>query len=144
MNLPVIAIGAGGHGTVVIDALLAAGRQMLDLTDPMPEGHGRLPCNLPVLRDDAALGQYDPEQVELANGLGCLGKGLMPLRRRAEEQLETRGWRFCSVVHPTAIVTPFATLEGAVQLMAGCVVQAGATVGSGTIVNTADVVERDQ
>jgi hypothetical protein len=143
MNLPVIAIGAGGQGTVVIDALLAAARQLLDLTDPMPERHDRLPCNLPAL-GDTALGQYDPEQVELTNGRGCVGKGLMPLRRRVQEPLETRGWRFCSVVHPTAVVATFATLEVAVQLMASCVVQGGATVGRGTIVNTADVVERDQ
>lgn len=143
MSLPVIVIGAGGHAAVVADALLAAGRQVIGLTDAAADRHGSRVCGVPVLGDDTILAQYRPDQVELANGLGSLTGSVTPLRRRIQESLEARGWCFCSVVHPAATVSPFATLEAAVQLMAGCVVQPGATVGKGSIVNTAAVVEHD-
>ena len=143
MSLPVIVIGAGGHAAVVTDALLAAGRQVIGLTDPASERHGSRVCGVPVLGDDAILARYGRDEVELANGLGSLGGSAMPLRRRVQEQLESQGWRFCRVVHPAAVVSPFAALEPGVQLMAGCIVQPGATVGTGSIVNTAAVVEHD-
>lgn len=143
MSLPVIVIGGGGHAAVVADALLAAGREVLGLTDASPARHGGRVCGLPVLGDDTVLARYRSDQLELANGLGSLGGETMPLRRRVQEQLEGQGWRFCSVVHPSAVVSPFARLDGAVQLLAGCVVQAGASVAHGSIVNTAAVVEHD-
>lgn len=143
MSLPVIVIGAGGHAAVVADALLAAGRQVIGLTDAASERHGSRVCGVPVLGDDTVLAQYRPDQVELANGLGSLTGSVMPLRRRIQEGLEARGWYFCSVVHPAAIVSPFAALSSAVHLMAGCIVQPGASVGKGAIVNTAAVVEHD-
>jgi sugar O-acyltransferase (sialic acid O-acetyltransferase NeuD family) len=143
MNLPVIVIGAGGHATVVADALLASGRQVLGLTDPGPARHGRHICGIPVLGDDSILKDYSPAQVELANGLGSLGGEAMSLRRRVQEKLEAAGWQFCNVRHPAAIVSPFARVDATAQLMAGCVVQPGAIVGKGVIVNTAAVVEHD-
>lgn len=143
MSLPVIVIGAGGHASVVADALLASGRVVLGFTDPAPARHDSRLCGLPVLGDDDALARYSPDEVELANGLGSLGGAERPLRRRVQEGLEEQGWRFCSVVHPSALVSPFARLEASVQLMAGCIVQPGALVGTGAIVNTAAVVEHD-
>jgi sugar O-acyltransferase (sialic acid O-acetyltransferase NeuD family) len=143
MNLPVIVIGAGGHASVVVDALLAAGRQVLGLTDATPERHGCRICGIPVLGDDSVLAGYSPAQVELANGVGNVGAAPMSLRRRVQEQLEGAGWRFCDVRHPSAIVSPFASVDEGVQLMAGCIVQPGAAVGKGSIVNTAAVVEHD-
>lgn len=143
MNPPVIVIGAGGHAAVVVDALLAAGRQVLGLTDAAPEHHGRRICGVPVLGDDSVLAGYNPAEVELANGVGNVGAATMPLRRRVQEHLESAGWRFCSVRHPSAVVSPFASVDETAQLMAGCIVQPGATVGRGAIVNTAAVVEHD-
>jgi sugar O-acyltransferase (sialic acid O-acetyltransferase NeuD family) len=143
MNLPVIVIGAGGHAAVVADALLAAGRQVIGMTDAAIERHGTRVCGAPVLGNDSILEQYGRDQVELANGLGSLGGAAMPLRRSVQEQLEGQGWRFCSVRHPMAIVSPFARVDTATQLMAGCIVQPGAIVGRGVIVNTAALVEHD-
>lgn len=141
--LPVIVIGAGGHAAVVADALLAGGATVLGFTDANPERLGRVICGLPVLGDDRVLAEYGRDAITLANGLGGLGDERVPARQRLQQSLENRGWRFCSVVHPSAIVSRFAQLGPAVQIMAGCVVQAGAIVGSGTIVNTAAVVEHD-
>lgn len=143
MNLPVIVIGAGGHASVVADALLSAGFTVLGFTDAAAQRRGSLVCGLPVLGDDSALAAYGHDAVVLANGIGSLGGEAAPLRQRLQAGLEARGWRFCQVIHPAAVVSRFADLGPAVQLMAGCVVQAGATLGQGAIVNSGAVVEHD-
>ena len=141
MTLPVIIIGSGGHASVVADALLAAGRQVLGCTDSDTLRHGALVCGLPVLGDDAVLSRYSPATVQLANGIG--GTHGEPLRARVQGKLEAQGWQFTQVRHPSAIVSPFASVAGSAQLMARAVVQPGAVVGHGCIVNTGAVVEHD-
>jgi sugar O-acyltransferase (sialic acid O-acetyltransferase NeuD family) len=143
MSLPVIVIGAGGHASVVADALLTAGYAVLGFTDAAAGRQGSLVCGLPVLGDDSVLARYRCDEVLLANGIGSLGGEPVPLRQRLQQGLEASGWRFCHVIHPAAVVSRFAHLDEGVQVMAGCVVQAGAVLGKGVIVNTAAVVEHD-
>lgn len=143
MSLPIIVIGAGGHACVVADALLAGGATVLGFTDEDSGLHGRVLCSLPVLGDDGVLAQHDKNEILLANGLGGIGDERLPVRQRVQQSLESQGWRFCSVVHPDAVVSRFAVLGNGVQVMAGSVIQPGASAGPGSIVNTAAVVEHD-
>lgn len=138
---PLIIVGAGGHAAVVADALLAAGEAVLGFTDADPALHGRTLCGLPVLGDDSALAAYAPQAVALVNGIGSIGGE--PLRREVQQRLAAQGWQFAAVRHPSALVSPFARLGTATQLLAGCIVQPGAGIGDGAIVNTAAVVEHD-
>lgn len=136
---PVVVIGAGGHGRVVADALLAEGRTVLGFADADPLAVTGLP-GLEVLGSDDSLdpaGGYD-----LVNGVGGTGAGVgRDLRRRVQVRLETLGFRFAGVRHPTAIVSPHAVIGDGVQLMAGAVVQAGARIEAGVIINTGVIVE---
>jgi sugar O-acyltransferase (sialic acid O-acetyltransferase NeuD family) len=142
MSEPLIIVGAGGHAAVVADALLAAGETVLGFTDPIAALHGTLQCGLPVLGDDATvLAMHSPRNVRLVNGLG--GVCGTAMRQRVQQHLQARGWRFAAVRHPSAIVSRFADLGDATQLLAAGVVQAGARIGNGCIVNTAAVVEHD-
>ncbi len=143
MSLPVIIIGAGGHATVVADALLAGGVTVLGFTDANSERHGLVLCGLLVLGDDGVLAEYRSDAVLLANGLGGLGDERVSVRQQLQQGLENRGWRFCSVVHPRAIVSKFAQIGESVQVMAGSVIQAGASIGIGSVVNTGAVIEHD-
>jgi sugar O-acyltransferase (sialic acid O-acetyltransferase NeuD family) len=142
-SLPVIIVGAGGHAAVVADALLAAGVEVLGFTDADTNRRGGLLCGLQVLGDDQVLARYDLRRLRLANGLGSLGNDATPLRYRVQTGLETQGWQFCSIIHPSASVSRFAMIGPAAQIMAGCVVQAGASLGAGVILNTRAVVEHD-
>jgi sugar O-acyltransferase (sialic acid O-acetyltransferase NeuD family) len=137
----IIVVGAGGHGTVVADTLLAAGHQLLGFVDNSAALHGRKVCGIPVLGDDSVLDGLDPANVQLANGLGGT-KGEV-LRARVQRMLEAAGWRFVTVRHPSAAVSQLANVAQGAQLMAHSVVQAGAVVGPGCIVNSAAVVEHD-
>lgn len=142
--LPVIVVGAGGHGLVVADALLAAGRRLIGFTDADAARHGTRIAGVPVLGDDDVLRAHARDSVLLANGVGGVGRrGSEPLRRRLQERLAGEGWRFTDVRHPAAIVSPLALIEPGAQLLAASVVQPGARVGTGAIVNTGAIVEHD-
>lgn len=143
MTPPVIIVGAGGHGAVVADTLLAAGTRVLGFTDADPARHGRVLCGLPMLGDDRVLDSYTPQTVQLANGVGGVGSARDAARRQLQQRLAASGWVFVSLRHPSAVVSPFAHVGPGTQLLAGCVVQAGAVVGMGCIVNTSAVVEHD-
>ena len=138
---PIIIIGAGGHAAVVADALIASGQPILGFVDVDVTLHGQQICGLPVLGGDEVLAGFDNNHVCLANGIGgTRGEGL---RSAVQKKLEATGWRFLSVQHPSAVVSPFAQLGASAQLMAHCVVQARAQIAEGCIVNTAAVVEHD-
>ena len=139
MSEPIVVIGSGGHATVVADALLASGERVLGFTDPDPGCHRALVCGLPVLGDDSVLDGYSRDALRLANGIG--GTRAEPLRCTVQRQLEAKGWRFASVRHPSATVSPFAQVAPDAQLLARCVIQPGAVVGKGSIVNTGALVE---
>lgn len=134
---PVVVVGAGGHGRVLADALRAMGAEVLGFVDAAATGKVD---GLPVLGDDAWLdsgGGYD-----LVNGLGGTGAAAnRGRRRRVQEALGARGFRFTGVIHPSAIVSPGAAVAPDVQIMAGAVVQIGAILGQGVIVNTGAIVE---
>jgi len=141
LSLPIIIIGAGGHAAVVADALLASGRRVIGFTDLDRAVHGREICGLPVLGDDHALDSHSGDAVQLANGLG--GTGGERLRREVQDRLQARGWKFCEVRHPFAVVSAFARVGPGVHLMAACVVQPGAVLGASCIINTGAIVEHD-
>ncbi|RZI99490.1 MAG: sugar acetyltransferase [Brevundimonas sp.] len=136
---PVIVVGAGGHGMVLADALLAEGRTVLGFVDARPLAATCLP-GLDVIGADDSL---DPQGgYDLANGIGGTGAGAgRNLRRRVQDRLEALGFRFTGVQHPTAAVSPYAVVADGVQLMAGSLVQAGAQIETGVIINTGAVIE---
>jgi sugar O-acyltransferase (sialic acid O-acetyltransferase NeuD family) len=142
---PVIVVGAGGHGLVVADALLARGRNVIGYVDADAAMHGHALLGLPVLGDDAVLAQHHKDSIELANGIGGAGDLASvengSVRRRVQERLEAAGWCFTSVIHPQAIVSVHAVVEPGTQVLAGAVVQALARIERGAIVNTRAVVE---
>lgn len=139
----IIVVGAGGHGRVVADALLAAGETVIGFVDADPALARTSIMGLPILGGDEALSGLDRAVHLLANGIG--GTGTMPPtpRRRIGERLQVQGWRFAKVRHPTVTLAPSARLDEGVQLLAGAIVQSGASIGAQAIINTAAVVEHD-
>jgi sugar O-acyltransferase (sialic acid O-acetyltransferase NeuD family) len=145
MSRPVIIIGSGGHAAVVADALMACGIEIVGFTDVDPRRHGSRHVGLPVLGgDEHVLSGYRQDDIVLANGIGGIGAiGATKLRREVQMGLQQTGWRFLTVQHPSAIVSPKAHVGPSVQMLAGSIVQIGASIGEGSIVNTGAVIEHD-
>ena len=144
MLLPVIVIGYGGHGKVVVSALKASGRTVIGVTDLDPERLKRQVNGVEFLTDDIVIKRYRPENVELALGVGSL----MPCDRRtprvkAVEKFLGHGFQFCGFRHPTAWVDPDVRVDHSVQVHAGVIVQPGTVIGAHTILNTGCSVDHD-
>lgn len=138
---PVVVVGAGGHASVVIDALLSADREVLGATDLDPALHGAQCAGVPIIGDDGALERFRPEEIEVAVGVGAPGGVGLAARRAVSRRLSEAGFRLATVVHPSATVSRLARIEPGAQVMARAVLQPGACVGTGAIVNTGAILE---
>ena len=130
--------GAGGHGKVVADLLLAAGPERLSgfIDDGVPPGS--LVLGHPVHGPWAWLTS------RAAHGPVAIVLGIGDNEVRARIARAVAGIvEVLTVVHPRAIVAPSAALGWGAVIMAGAVVNPDARIGEGVIVNTGAVVEHD-
>lgn len=141
MTLPVLVIGGGGHAKVLIEALLAASALIAGIVDSDPSLDGKTILGVPVLGGDDVVEEFPAAEILLVNGLGSTG--LPAVRRRIFEEFKRRGYRFASVVHPSAVVASDAVLHEGAQVMAGAVIQPGTSIGANSIVNTRACVDHD-
>lgn len=134
MNKPLILIGAGDHARVLLDILLAQGKNVIGIADKAMPAQ-TLVYGVPVLGDDDfILRNYSSDSVDLVNGIGSVGS--LALRSKVFDFFKNKGYHFASVVHPSAVVSERATLGEGVQILAGAVVNTEAKIGSNTIINT--------
>jgi UDP-perosamine 4-acetyltransferase len=139
---PVVLLGAGGHAKVVLDLLQALDRQVIGVCDPGLADQGILQWrDLPVLGSDEAVEQHHPDSIELANGTGSLPGN--HLRRRLHAQFTRQGYRFATLIHPSAIFGSGIELGQGVQIMAGVIVQADTHIGDDVILNTGARIDHD-
>ena len=136
----IIILGGGGHASVVADALRVAGDNVLGFTDRTPGGDS-LPGNIKCLGTDDVIAGYEPGSVRLALGIGSVRPS--PERMKLFEEYRGRGYRFVTVIHPSAVVAGDAELGEGAQIMAGAIVQPGCKIGEGTIINTRASIDHD-
>lgn len=125
-----VVYGAGGHGTVVADAAQCAGTRVLGFLDDRDAAT--------LAPAEQMLDQNDPR---LAGAAFIPAIGDNDARRSVFARIEQLGGTVVNIVHPSAAVSPSATLGRGVYIGPQAVVNAHATVGDGCIVNTAAVVE---
>lgn len=137
--LPIIVVGAGEHAGVVVDALLASGKPVKGSVDSATHLQGTSLCGVPVLGGDEVLDRISCADAVLVNGIGSIGDPTV--RTRVQKHLESLGWKFVGVIHPSAIVSPFARVAPDAQILARAVVQPHASISEGCIVNTGAIIE---
>lgn len=135
---PLVILGAGGHGRVVLDAAQAGGvsvRGFLDSTRPPGSlVNGILVLGPTDLLEDSAL---------LAGSGIIVALGDQEARRRFSLHVLDRGGTLATVCHPAAVVSAFATLGCGSFLAAGSIVAPNAAVGRFCLLNTACSVDHD-
>jgi UDP-perosamine 4-acetyltransferase len=141
MSLPVIVIGAGGHAKVLLDALRATEATVVGITDSDPTKKGAAVLGVRILGTDDTLREFPPSAVMLVNGIGSTGP--TTARRVLFEKFKRLGYRFATVIHPAASVSPSAQLGEGVQVMAGGIIQPDCNIGDDSIVNTGASVDHD-
>jgi sugar O-acyltransferase (sialic acid O-acetyltransferase NeuD family) len=136
--------GAGGHAKVVADLVRACGHRVVGIIDRDP---GRLQertgiAGLTVIQQDAFL-----ERIREAGGYPdgvagvVLAIGDNQARQRCLQALDRHAVPF--LIHPSAVVSPSATVGAGTVVFPTAVINADAEIGAGVIVNSAAVVEHD-
>jgi len=144
MSLPVIIIGNGGHASVVLSTLRAAGRHVIAATDLMEGRQGRIPTDIPIITDSQLMERFPSHSVELALGLGSIWPcEVGGIRIQLAQKFESKGYRFPCLVHPFSSVALGVDLPDGCQVFAGVVVQPGVTIGRFTILNSCVSVDHD-
>jgi UDP-perosamine 4-acetyltransferase len=138
---PIIIVGAGGHAKVALDALRRAGRPVLGMVDQDQSKHGKIILGATVLGGDDVVFARRPEEIVLVNGVGSVRRPRT--RRDVYERFTARGFKFTTVIHPSAIIAENVVLGAGAQIMAGAVIQAGARIGADTIINTGATLDHD-
>lgn len=136
----VLIVGAGGHGQVVADILLArceAGDRSLTpvgFVDDDPALTGQTLLSLPVLGPISACAAIPHEAL-------VLGIGANATRARLAEQLQASGEQLLSAVHPSAILGTQVRIGPGSVICAGVVINTGAVIGRNVILNTGCTID---
>ncbi|NJD20459.1 MAG: acetyltransferase, partial [Gemmatimonadetes bacterium] len=142
MSVPVVLYGAselGRDALSVFHALERAGtpRHVLGFVDDGADKQGCSFLGVPVLGTRAWLEEKAGE-VEV-----LITVGAPRVRRLIAARLAAQGHRFATVVHPSAVLTPWVELGEGVLVMAGCTFTVEVTVGAHAVLNPGCSVAHD-
>ena len=135
-----VIFGAGGLGREIYDTLMFVNAQALtfnvvgyidDTREP-----GSVVNGVPVLGGSSVLAKMHGK-VEIILGISA------PEVRKELHLRYKKEFLFPNVIHPTAIVSPFAKLGEAILIQSNCIVAANAKIGDGVVVNAHSGVGHD-
>ncbi|CEK10245.1 acetyltransferase [Legionella hackeliae] len=131
-------LGAGGHGKVVADAALCSGWTEISFFDD------RWP-SLEQVSVWKVAGSIDA----FFTGVSCFDGVIIAIgdnsKRLAmiERVLTKSHTPLVSIIHPSAIISRFATVESGTAIFAGAVINPDSKIGIGSIINTSATVDHD-
>lgn len=121
-----------------IDVARAAGWTVAGLCDPfIPLGTVVAKATV-IASDEAALDSVCALGVRFFVAIGA-----QQTRRRVVSTLERSGRKAATLIHPSVVVSPSATVGDGTVLMPNVVVNAGAKIGRFCIVNTGATIDHD-
>jgi sugar O-acyltransferase (sialic acid O-acetyltransferase NeuD family) len=131
---PILILCAGGMGTAAAEAIRAKGASAAFLDDFAPKGSSV--TGFPVLGPLFLL----PELLKEYSFV-CAASGNAAFRKALLTYAQKLGFSAPPVIHPSAIVSPYAALGSGCFVLAGAYVGPLALIGRGCIVNTGATVE---
>jgi sugar O-acyltransferase (sialic acid O-acetyltransferase NeuD family) len=134
----IVVYGAGGHGKLVGDVLLARGQQIDSFVDDNPSRAGQTVLGVPVISSQSFWQEAAQQPAAVV-----LGVGNNWARKKIAERCANAGIQILTVIHPTAIISKTASIGDGTAIMAGVVVNPDAQLGRGVILNSGAVVEHD-
>lgn len=132
-----IVIGGGGHARALVDILLVNKLPIKGYTDHSETLGNVFQC-IPYMGNDETIFSMSVHEIQLVNGIGSITQ-----REKIFTLFKEKRYTFATVQHPSAIVSPFSTLEEGVQVMAGAIIQPGCFIGKNSIINTRASVDHD-
>lgn len=128
----ILIVGAGGFGREVLlwarDAWAAQAALITGFLSDNAHRLAELDCDLPIVGDPAT---FEPRPGDAL----LLGIGIPAVRRKVAEDLLSRGAEFLSLLHPTAIIAPTASIGLGSIVCPGAIVSDSARLGRFALVN---------
>ncbi len=125
----IIIKGAGGHARVVIDCARAQGRTVECAYDPVYEGEL---YGVPVRNN------YTSADFPKAAAVVAIGDNAV--RRKVSADVLHA---FTNVIHPSALISSFATIGEGNMILHRSIIQAAARIGNHVILNTGSQIDHD-
>jgi sugar O-acyltransferase (sialic acid O-acetyltransferase NeuD family) len=131
----IVIIGAGGFAREVLDIYLARNAissqyEIIGFIDEDPSHLGMMLNGYPVLGGFDWFQKQDKIDIKVVCGVGN-----PVIRRKLIQKASTLGLKFCNIIHPTAVLTPFVELGEGVVVTAGCIFTNQIKVGNHVHVN---------
>jgi UDP-perosamine 4-acetyltransferase len=138
--MDVVIVGAGGHGKVVLDILQAAGEhRVVGFLDADSSMAGTTIGGVNILGNVNLLPKLKQQKVSGA----VIAIGDNRVRAGYAKLLRDEGLELISAIHPSAVISPSATLGPNSVIAAGVVICAEARVGESVIANTGCVIDHE-
>ncbi|MBN2964813.1 acetyltransferase [Sulfurospirillum sp. T05] len=118
--------GSSGHGLVLADIAQACGYEEIVYIDGTDSDHS----GLDAISSD--------QKIPVA-----LGVASNHTRKALFTKLVAQGFEIATLIHPTAVISPSATLGQGTVVMPNVVVNAKARIGDGVILNSGAIVEHE-
>jgi acetyltransferase EpsM len=134
----IIVLGAGGIAIVAAEIARFRGLEIAGFLDDRPEKRGTVFCGARVLGsfDMLASLRQDVPQAVIAFA-HCHG------RLSVAQKALSYGFSLPSLIHPSAIISPDASIGQGAIIMPGTIVNAGSRIDSSIILNTAASVDHE-
>lgn len=122
--------GSGGHAKVVLDCIKANKHFVDGIFDDFSEEK--------EFQKYPMLGKYDSKKWKEVALIIAVGDN--KTRKAVSENIQHR---YQAIIHPSAIVSEYSTIEGGTVVFQNAVVQSGSRIGKHCIINTAACVDHD-
>ena len=140
-NRRVFVAGAGGHGKVVIDALLSVGDvEIAGVIDDDEQKLGQHVLGIPIVGSTAELTFLAPKYGVAGVALAI---GNNYIREQKFRKVKNAGLSALRVIHPSACISRFVSLGEGVVVLAGSVINPGSVLEDNVCVNTCASVDHD-
>ncbi|ALQ09295.1 acetyltransferase [Pseudoalteromonas sp. Bsw20308] len=133
-------VGASGHGKVVADIAEQLGFIVKFYDDAYPsKTHIEHWPIYGSCADLIALNNMDNKRIN--NAIVAIGNN--QIRQQKIELLKQNSFNLITLIHPTAVISQYATIAQGSVVFAGAIINAFANIGVGCIVNTSAIIEHD-
>lgn len=130
-------LGASGHGKVVADSAELLGWNSVTFFDdawPPLKNNGPWAIAGDITHLLDRITDFDGVVIAIGNN---------HIRAEKQKRLGDAGAKLVTLVHPSAVISAYASLGEGVVVFGNAVVNASAVVGAGVIINTGAVIEHD-
>jgi sugar O-acyltransferase (sialic acid O-acetyltransferase NeuD family) len=137
----VVVWGAGGHGKVIVDALLAS--KSCTLVGILDDDETKAGTNVLGVSVSYSPGSLKTFRQILDFDRVAVGIGDNYVRDKKFQQVKSCGLKPMSVIHPSAHISRFVELGVGITILAGAVINPGTVIEDNVCVNTAASVDHD-